>query len=119
MQDLSFDNRPRRFLLTKISAAVEKSGRRKSDHPLDLTAAAHLIAEKFLRHFNPNTRAVTGLAVSINCAAVPDILQRLNTHLNDLTPRLSVQGGDQTNPAGAMLVFGIIGVSIDQTLAVL
>ena len=50
--------------------------------------------------------AVAGLAVGVDGAAVPDGLQRVDRQLDHLAARLAVDGGDQADAAGVVLVGG-------------
>ena len=83
-----------------------------------VAGAAHMLTEKFLRHIEADSRAVAGLAIGVDCAAVPDVLQCRDTHCDDLSLRLAVQRDHEADAASVLLVFRIIGVAIDQFLAI-
>jgi len=78
----------------------------------------NLGAEKFLRNIKANTCPVTGLTIGVNRAAVPDIFQGLNRHLNNITARRAVNRGDKAYAAIGVFVFGVIGMSRDKSITV-
>src|SRR3546814_19610547 len=51
---------------------------------------------------------VAGLAVGIDGAAVPDCLQRLDAGDHDVASRGAVEGGDEANAAGVMLLSRVV-----------
>ena len=118
MQDLGFHDGPRGFLHGKIGARQEDLADADIDIRALVAGALHLLGEEVLRHLDADARAVAGLAVGIHRAAVPDILQRLDAHLDNLAARAPVERGDEANPAGIGLMGRIIGVRVDQFLAV-
>ena len=77
-----------------------------------------MLAEEVLRYVQPDAGAVTRLAVGVHRAPVPDVLERGDPHLNDLALRLSVQRYDEADAASVLLVLGIVGMPVDQLLAV-
>jgi len=77
-----------------------------------------MLPEEVLRHRHADTCAIPGLAVGVDSAPVPDILQRHDAHLDNLAARLSVQRSHKAHAAGIVLIGRIIGMTIDQLLAV-
>jgi hypothetical protein len=62
--------------------------------------------------------AVAGLAVGVDRAPVPEGLQGLDRQFDDFATRLAVDGADQADAAGVALGGRIIGMAVDQALAV-
>ena len=100
------------FRLADLAATLlrGKIGLRQEDHAhrntarLELIATiAHRLGEEILRDFNMDARAIAGLAISIDGAAVPDRLQRINAGLDNLARGPAIQGGDEADAAGIML----------------
>ena len=118
MQNLSLNNRPSCLLHAKICTWQENLPNADRILRRLMPGAAHLIAEKGLRHLEADTRAITCLTIGIDRAPVPDILERFDTHFNDFTARLTVQRSNQANTASAMLIFRVIGMAIDQALTI-
>src|SRR5262249_53820392 len=73
-----------------------------------LPLAADVFLEEILRDLHMNAGAVARLAVGIDGAAVPHGLQRGNAGLDDLPPRPAVDGRDQANAAGIMLLRRVV-----------
>ena len=71
-------------------------------------SARDLLAEKFLRNVNAYASPVTGFAIGVHCAAVPDIFECLDAHLNDLAAWFAVERCNETNAASRMLVRGVV-----------
>src|SRR5690606_32581689 len=65
---------------------------------------AHLVVKEPDRDLNMDAGTVTGLAVGVYRAPVPDRLQRIDAVLNDLARWLAVDRDDKTHTAGGMLV---------------
>ena len=84
-----------------------------------VTRAADMLAKEILRHIKADTRAVAGFSIGIHSAAVPDILQCADAHLDDLAARLAIERDNETHAAGIAFVLGIISPRINQALAVL
>ena len=59
--------------------------------------------------------AVTGHAVGVDRAAVPDCLQRLDGGLDHGTCRLAVAGGDKADTAGIMFHLRTIDTGVGKT----
>src|SRR3546814_3006880 len=68
------------------------------------------LREEVLRYRYVEAGAVARLAVGVHRTAMPDRLQRLGALQHDLAARLAVDGGDQADAAGVVLLGGIVGV---------
>ena len=75
-------------------------------------------AEEILRHLQMDARAVAGLAVGVDGAAMPDGLQRFDGARHDFAARLAVDGGDEADAAGIVFLIGRIGVAVFQLLRI-
>ena len=60
--------------------------------------------EKVLRHANAQTRPVTGEAVGIDRAAVPDRLQGINRQLDDIAAGAALHVGDEADTTGIAFI---------------
>ena len=118
VEDFCLNDRTGRFLLSEIGARQEDLP--DTDRVIGwlVAAATDLIAEKLLRNLNPDARAVTGLAIGVDSAAVPDVLEGLDAHFYDFTARLPIERCHKSDTAGAMLILRIVGMRIDQALAI-
>src|SRR5689334_23832858 len=67
-----------------------------------------MILEEILRDLHMNARTVTGLAVGIDRATMPDSLQRGDGGFDHLAARLAVEGGNDAHTTGIMLLARII-----------
>ncbi len=83
-----------------------------------MSGALDLLGEEVLRHLDTDARPVAGLAIGIDSAAVPDIFQSLDAHLDNLAARAAIECGHEANSAGIGLMGRIIGMRVDQFLAV-
>ena len=117
MQDFGLDNGTGRFLIAEIGARQENLADADRVIGRVVAGALCLLTEEVLWDLDTDTCAVTGLAVSIYGAAVPDILQGLDAHLDDFALWLAIQRNHEADAAGIFLMLGIIGVAIDQFLA--
>ncbi len=79
--------------------------------------AAHGVAEELLRNVDADARAIAGLAVGIDGAAVENGLEGADRHLDDLAARRAVDLCDEADAARVFLVGGVVGVSFDQRVA--
>ena len=73
-----------------------------------VACAPDLLLEKSLRDLHVDARAVAGLAVRVDRAAMPDRLERLDAVVDDLAARLSVQRHDEPDAARGVLVLGAV-----------
>ena len=64
-----------------------------------MAGALNMFLEKVLRNLNVDSRAVAGLAVGVDRAAVPEDLQRLDRAQHDLAPWPAVDGNDHADAA--------------------
>ena len=117
MQDFGLDDGASGLLIAKVGA-------RQKDLPdadrivgRIVTGPLCLLTEEVLRHFDPDTGAVARLAVGVHRAAVPDILERLDAHLDDFALRLAIERGNEAHAASVLLELFIIGVRLNEFLA--
>ncbi len=68
------------------------------------TLALDVVPHEILRDLDVDARAIAGLAVRVDGAAMPHRLQRGEPGFNDAAPRFAVDGGDQPDAARIMLV---------------
>ena len=115
---LALDDGPRPFLRRQIDPRQEDHADGDRTRPGLVPGVAHLGLEERARQADQYAGAVTRLAVRIDGAPVPDGLQRLERQIDDLTARLSVDGGDKTHAAGVAFGRRVIGVAVDQPLSV-
>ncbi len=118
MQNLGFNQCPRSFLSRKIRAWQEYLTHTDWVVRRIVACASDMLTEEILWHFHANTRAISGLAIRIDSASVPDILQCLDPHLHDFATRLAIERCDKANTTSIMLIFGVIGVAVHQLLTV-
>ena len=117
-QHFPFDDRAARFLRRKICTRKKYLAHADTVVSRGMACTADMLAEEVLRNVKANTGAVAGLAVGVDGAAVPDVLQGRDAHRNDLTLRLAVERYNEANAAGVLLIFRIVGVAVDQFLAI-
>ena len=72
--------------------------------------ARHMVGEEFARHLNVDARAVAGLAVGVDRAAMPHRLQRADRRFDHFAARDAVDRGDEADAAGVVLVRRIVGM---------
>ncbi len=117
-QDFRLDDGPRRFLGAEVGARQEDLADQDRARPRRMADIAHLLAEEVLRHIDHDARAVARLAVGIDRAAVEQGLQRLDGEFDDVTARRAVDRGDEADAAGVLFRGRIVGMAVDQGLAV-
>ena len=117
-QHFALDNRAARFLRREIRARKEYLADADPVIGRVVTGAADMFAEEILRHVEADARAVAGLAVRVHRAPVPNVLQRRDAHRHDFALRLAVERDDEADAARILLVFRIVGVPVDQFLAI-
>ena len=108
-QNFGFHDGPAAFLRRKIGARQEHlTHGDQLVHVRLMPGAAHLVIKERHRDLHMDARAIAGLAVGIDSAAVPDRLERVDTVFDDLARRLARNGNHQANPARGVLVVGFI-----------
>ena len=119
VENFLFDDGPAALLGHQIGARQEHHANRHIGVLGDgVPGALDMLAEKVLGNLQVDTGAVTGLAVGVDRAAMPNRLQRLNPGKHHLAPRFTVNGGDEADPAGVVLIGRIISVTGGQTRGV-
>ena len=119
MQHFPLNQGPRRFLRAEVRARHEDLANADPVIGGAVAGAAHMFAEKILGHIKADAGSVAGLAVRIDGAAVPHILQRADTHLDDFATRLAIERHNETDAASIAFVLRVISPGINETLAVL
>ena len=116
-EEFCFDNGPRRFLRAEIRARQEYHP--DSDFNIGgfMARALDLGAEKFLRNIKTDTCAVAGFPVSIHCAAMPDILQRLQRLFDNISARRAVNRSHKTDAAIGMFIGRVISIRGNERVA--
>ena len=83
-----------------------------------MAGVADLGLEEGARQADQNAGAVSGLAVCVDCPAMPDGLQRLQRQFNHLAAGRTIDGGDEADAAGVPFGGRVVGVGVDQLLPV-
>ena len=111
LQDLGLDDDPAALLGGQVGARQEDHA--DADPLVEQLVAGigDLLAEEVRRDLDMDARTVAGLAVGIDSTTVPDRLQRLDRRGDDLAPRLAVDGGDEADTAGLVLMRRVVGVA--------
>jgi len=107
-QDLALDDDAAALLRAEVGARQEDHADGELSRARLIAAARDVLAEEILRDLDMDAGAVAGLAIGIDGAAVPDGLQRRNRRLNHLAARLAIEGRDDANAAGVMLLARIV-----------
>ena len=108
-QNFGFHNGAHAFLRAEIGAGQENLTHCNQLFGIGFMAgAAHLIIKKPDRNLHMNARAITGFAISINSAPVPDGLERCDTIFNHAAAWFARNRHHQTHAARRMFVFGFV-----------
>src|SRR5262249_41291547 len=107
-QDLALDDDAAALLGAQVGAWQKDLADAELPLAGHLPLATDVLLEEILRNLHVDAGAVAGLAVGIDGAAMPHGLQRGNAGLDDLPARLAVDGGDQPDAAGIMLLRPVI-----------
>ena len=108
-QHFGFYNGPAGFLRAKIGARQENLAHSDQLGRIGLVPrAADLVVEELDRNLHMNARAVTGFAIGIHSAPVPNGFQRVDPVFHHLARRLARNRHNQPDAARRMLVFGFV-----------
>ena len=107
-EDLALYHHAGALLGAEIGAGKEDHADAKLARPHLRAGAADVIPEEILRDLDMDAGAIAGLAIGIDGAAVPDSLQRRNRRLDHLAARLAIEGRDDADAAGVMLLARIV-----------
>ena len=102
IEDFRFHNLPAAFLRAKIGFRQKNLPHRDAPGAEPIATAFHHGGEEILRDFDMDARTITGFAIGIHRAAMPNGAQSINTGLHHFPPRLAIQRGHQANTAGIM-----------------
>ena len=97
-----FDDAPAPLLCAEIGPRQKHHTDCQTAAIILVTGAGNMFDEKVARNFDMDTGAITGHAISINRAAMPDGLQRLDCRIDNSAGRLAVTCGNKSNTAGIM-----------------
>ncbi len=103
-QHFGFDDGPAGLLRAEIGARQEHLPDRDRLVARRVAGALDLVLEERVRDLDMDARAVAGLAVGIDRAAVPDRLQRVDAVLHHLAAPRAVDRHDKAHAAGRMFV---------------
>jgi hypothetical protein len=106
-QHFGFDDRAAAFLRPEIGARQKHLPHGDElAHVGFVAGPADLIVEEADRNLDVDARAVAGLAIGIDRAAVPDGLERLDPLFHHPARGSAVDGDHKPHPAGGMLILG-------------
>ena len=105
VDDFRLDNRAAILLSAQVSARQEYHANRKPVRHWPVAAVRNRIIKEADGQVDMQSCAIAGLAIGVDCSAMPDRLQRLNTRRNDAARRLAICRRDQANAAG--IAFGL------------
>ena len=108
-ENLGLDDLAAALLRGEVRLRQEHLAHRDRAGPRLGAAALDDIGEEILRYLDMDARPVAGLAVGIDGAAMPHRLERVDRRRNDLPARLAVEGSDQPDTAGIVLLLGRVG----------
>ena len=110
-QDLGLDDGAAALLRAEIGARQEHHADRQPSGLRDLAArVADIFLEEVLRDLDVEARAVAGLAVGVDRAAVPHGLQRIDAGRDHVAASLAVQRHDETDAAGIESLGGVVTI---------
>jgi hypothetical protein len=101
-QNFLFDDAPAPFLLGKIGSWQKDHTHRKPATIIIMPGAGNMLDKEIARYFDMNTGTITGHTISINSAAMPDGLQRLDRRINHSASGLAIARGNKSHTAGIM-----------------
>ena len=108
IEDLGLDDAAADFLGAEIGLGQKHHADREPAAARHMAGAGDMLLEEPLRNFHVDARAVAGLAVGVDGAPVPHRLERRDSGHHHLAARLAVDGGDQADAAGVMLIGRIV-----------
>jgi len=104
-QHFGLDDRAAGFLRAKVGARQEDLAHGQQLVAARLVAGAfHLVVEEVDRDLHMDARAVASFAVSVDCATVPNGLQRVDAVLDHFAGLLAVDGHHKAHAAGGMFI---------------
>ena len=110
-QDLGLDDGAAALLRAEVGARQEHHADRDAPDLRALAAGvADMLLEEVLRDLDVDARAVAGLAVGVDGAAVPHRLQRIDARRDHVAASLAVQRHDEPDAAGIEFLGGVVAV---------
>src|SRR5262245_14822042 len=107
-EDLALDDDPAAFLRALVRTRHERRADAAAACALRLPLLATIFLEQLLRDLRMDSRAVAGLPVGIHRPAMPHRLQGGNAGLDQLPPRLPIDGRNEPDAARIMLLGRIV-----------
>ena len=101
-QNFLFDDAPAPFLLGKIGSWQKDHTHRKPATIIIMPGAGNMLDKEIPRNFDMDSGTITGHTISINSAAMPDGLQRLDRRINHRASGLAIARGNKSHTAGIM-----------------
>ena len=111
-QDLGLDDGAAALLCAEVGTRQEHHADRNPPDLRELAAGvADIFLEEVLRNLDVDARAIAGLAVGIDRAAVPHRLQRIDAGRDHVAASLAVQRDHEPDAAGIESLDGVVAVS--------
>jgi hypothetical protein len=108
VEDLPLDDDPAALLGAEIGTRQEDHADADPTLVGRVAGARDVLVEEVLGDLHVDAGAVAGLAVGVHGAAVPHRLEGLDRRLHHLAPRLAVEGGDEADAAGVVLLGRVV-----------
>ena len=105
VDDFCLDNRTAILLRAQVGARQEHHADGKAVGHWPVAAVRNRIVEKADGQVDMQARAIAGLTIGVDCAAMPYGLQRLNPRRDNTARWLAIGRRNQTNAAG--IAFGL------------
>ena len=110
LQDLGFHDLPATLLCAKVGLGQEHHAHRDTARRWFVAGAANGFGKEILRDFDVDAGAVAGLAIGVDCAPVPNGLQRIDTGLHHVAPGDAIEGCDHADAACVMFLRRVVRV---------
>ena len=104
-------------------APVPLAGVRRQEHDANAVVAKRrqlktqclsLLREELVRHLHQNTRAVPRFRIGPACTSMPQVLQHLQAHGDDLVRLVALDAGYEANATGVSLELRIVEALLDE-----
>jgi hypothetical protein len=105
-QNFLLDDTAAAFLRAKIGTRQKHHANRQPATIIIMAGAGNMFDKKVARNFDMDTSTITGHAISIDRAAMPDGLQRLDGRIDNGAVGLPSLRRNKTNTTGIMFHFG-------------
>ena len=108
VEDFGLDDAAAAFLGAQVGLGQEHHADGDGALGRLVAGVADVFPEKDLRDLDVDAGTVAGLAVGVDGAPVPDPGERHDPRLHHLAARLAVDGGDETDAAGVVLMGRVV-----------